>query len=108
MTRTASAAIAIPGAEGLFLRMFRSACSAAIVRAISVDSAFDHAVKAGCTVRMQVMDMFWGDRFGQVIDPFGHTWAMATHKEDVAPEEMGRRQHEFFARMRQAGAAQSD
>jgi PhnB protein len=71
-----------------------------------VDSAFDRAVKAGCTVRTQLMDMFWGDRFGQVIDPFGHTWAMATHKEDVAPEEMQKRQQEFFAKMQQTGGGQ--
>jgi hypothetical protein len=42
--------------------------------------------------------MFWGDRFGQVIDPFGHTWGFATHTEDVSPKEMLRRQQEFFRR----------
>ena len=68
-----------------------------------VDSVFDRAVRAGCTVRIPVTDMFWGDRFGQIIDPFGHTWAIATHKEDVSPEEMGQRQQEFFAKMQQAG-----
>jgi PhnB protein len=65
----------------------------------NVDAAFDRAVKAGCTVRQPVTDMFWGDRFGQLIDPFGHTWSMATHTEDVSPAEMGRRQREMLAKM---------
>jgi PhnB protein len=68
----------------------------------NVDTAFDRAVKAGCTVRMQVSDMFWGDRYGQVIDPFGHTWGLATHKEDVSPEEMRKRQQQYQTQM--AGA----
>src|SRR5215470_17353826 len=52
-----------------------------------VDKAFKRAVDAGCTVKMPVMDMFWGDRYGKVTDPFGHVWGIATHKEDVSPEE---------------------
>jgi uncharacterized glyoxalase superfamily protein PhnB len=56
-----------------------------------VDKLFQQAVAAGATVRMPPADMFWGDRFGQVADPFGHVWSMATHKEDVAPEEMEKR-----------------
>jgi uncharacterized glyoxalase superfamily protein PhnB len=65
------------------------------------DAAFDRAIKAGCTVRSPMMDMFWGDRFGQVIDPFGHTWAFATHLEDLTPKQMAKRQEEFMARMAQ-------
>jgi len=65
----------------------------------NVDKWFDRAVKAGCTVRTPLMDMFWGDRFGQVIDPFGHTWGMATHTEDVSVKEMKRRQQAFLAQM---------
>jgi PhnB protein len=65
------------------------------------DASFDRAVKAGCTVRQKPIDMFWGDRFGQVIDPFGHSWSMATHKEDVSPQEMAKRQQEFVAKMQQ-------
>jgi len=45
------------------------------------------------------MDMFWGDRFGQVSDPFGHIWSLATHKEDVSPDEMARRGEEAMAAM---------
>ena len=56
-----------------------------------VDSMFRRAVGAGAKVLMPVTDMFWGDRFGQVQDPFGHVWSVATHKEDVSPDEMARR-----------------
>ncbi len=52
------------------------------------DSVFDRAVKAGATVAMQLQDMFWGDRYGQVRDPFGHSWSVATHVRDVSLEEM--------------------
>jgi PhnB protein len=45
--------------------------------------------------------MFWGDRFGKVTDPFGHQWGLATHKEDVAPQEMKKRAEAFFAQMAQ-------
>nr|WP_315256409.1 VOC family protein [uncultured Duganella sp.] len=53
-----------------------------------VDAAFKQAVEAGASVRMEVADMFWGDRYGQVTDPFGHHWSIATHVKDVTPEEM--------------------
>ncbi|HEX9171281.1 MAG TPA: VOC family protein, partial [Telluria sp.] len=54
----------------------------------NVDEQFKRAVDAGAKVRMELADMFWGDRYGQVVDPFGHHWSMATHIRDVAPEEM--------------------
>jgi uncharacterized glyoxalase superfamily protein PhnB len=53
-----------------------------------VDSAFDRAVKAGAQVDMPVSDMFWGDRYGKLSDPFGHKWSIATHKRDMSEEEM--------------------
>jgi PhnB protein len=56
-----------------------------------VDAAFKRAVEAGCQVTMPLMDMFWGDRFGRVTDPFGHHWGLASHKEDVSPAEINRR-----------------
>ena len=55
-----------------------------------VDSAFDQAVKAGAKVEMPVGDMFWGDRYGKLADPFGHKWSIATHKADLSAEEMER------------------
>lgn len=56
-----------------------------------VDAAFARAVEAGCTVVMPPTDMFWGDRYAKVLDPFGHQWGVATHIEDVSPEECARR-----------------
>ncbi len=56
-----------------------------------VDEVFKQAVAAGAKIAMPVSDMFWGDRFGQVTDPFGHSWSLATHKEDVQPEELRKR-----------------
>lgn len=56
-----------------------------------VDAVFDAAVKAGATLRRAVEDQFYGDRSGQFEDPFGHCWNVATHIEDVAPDEMSER-----------------
>ncbi len=52
------------------------------------DAMFKKAVKAGATVAMPMADMFWGDRYCLVIDPFGHRWAIATHKKDMSPAQM--------------------
>ena len=64
-----------------------------------VDQLFEQAVAAGATVLMPLANQFWGDRYGQVKDPFGHVWALGQHVEDVAPEEMERRGREMFAKM---------
>jgi len=64
-----------------------------------VDKMFGRAVEAGCTVLAPIMDAFWGDRYGKLADPYGHQWGIATHKEDVSPEDMGKRAAEFFASM---------
>jgi PhnB protein len=56
-----------------------------------VDARFDHAIAAGATETRPVKDQFYGDRSGSLKDPFGHTWTIATHKEDVSPEEMDSR-----------------
>ena len=64
-----------------------------------VDATFKQAVDAGATVTMPLDDMFWGDRFGSVTDPYGHSWAMATHVEDVPPEEMEERSKAAMAAM---------
>ncbi|MFD4839280.1 VOC family protein [Achromobacter sp. NPDC058515] len=53
-----------------------------------VDAAMQQAVSAGAQVTMPAADMFWGDRYGQVVDPFGHRWSIATHKQDLTPEEI--------------------
>jgi uncharacterized glyoxalase superfamily protein PhnB len=64
-----------------------------------VDSAFDRAVKAGATVEMPVADMFWGDRYGKLRDPFGHKWSIGTHKADLSMEEMKKGMEETMAKM---------
>ncbi|USX16015.1 VOC family protein [Oxalobacteraceae bacterium OTU3CAMAD1] len=53
-----------------------------------VDRVFEQALAAGATVRMPLEDQFWGDRYGQVVDPFGHNWSIATHVKDMTQEEM--------------------
>ena len=63
-----------------------------------VDRAFQRAVAAGAEVRMPVADMFWGDRYAKVADPFGHEWGLATHKEDLSASEIARRAEAFFSR----------
>jgi PhnB protein len=64
-----------------------------------VDAVVKQAVEAGATVEMEVSDQFWGDRFGSVVDPFGHHWSIATHVEDVPPEEMAERGKAAMAAM---------
>ncbi|PYU12498.1 MAG: glyoxalase [Acidobacteria bacterium] len=56
-----------------------------------VDALFNQAVSAGAKVQRPVQDQFYGDRIGGVTDPFGHVWYIATHKEEVSPEEMRKR-----------------
>ena len=63
------------------------------------DAMFNRALSAGATVKMPLADMFWGDRYGKLTDPFGHEWGVATHKEDVSREEMERRGKEAMAAM---------
>jgi len=62
-----------------------------------VDASFDRAVKAGAKATMPVADMFWGDRYGTVTDPFGHSWGVATHKEDLTAQEVEERGKAFWA-----------
>ena len=69
----------------------------------NVDTAFDQAISAGATVKMPVDDTFWGDRYGQVADPFGHTWSIATHTQDLTLEEINAGAQEFFAKMAEEG-----
>ena len=67
-----------------------------------VDAAYRKAIDAGATETMAPENMFWGDRFGTVTDPFGHSWQIATHVEDLTPEEMAKRGQEAMASMAQA------
>ena len=65
------------------------------------DAVFNQAVSAGAKVVMPLADQFWGDRYGKLADPFGHEWAVATHLEDLTPEEMKKRQEIAMAQMSQ-------
>jgi PhnB protein len=67
----------------------------------NVDTVFNQAVSAGAQVEAPVADMFWGDRYGKLKDPFGHSWSVATHMEDVAPAEMAKRMKDATAKMAQ-------
>ena len=60
------------------------------------DAAFGRAVEAGATVSMPLADMFWGDRYGKLVDPFGHHWSIAAHLEDLTPEQMQERMAAAF------------
>ena len=63
------------------------------------DAMFNKAVRMGATAKMPLADMFWGDRYGKLTDPFGHIWGIATHIEDVSEAEMERRGKEAMAAM---------
>jgi len=67
-----------------------------------VDGAFDRAVKAGAKVEMPVTDMFWGNRYGKLSDPFGHKWSIATHKRDMSAQEIEKEQAEFMSKMQKS------
>ena len=60
------------------------------------DAVFKRAVDAGAQVKMPMEDQFWGDRCGTLKDPHGYTWTIATHKEDLTPQEMQQRQAEWM------------
>jgi PhnB protein len=64
-----------------------------------VDAVVKQAVDAGATVTTDVADQFWGDRFGTITDPFGHVWSIATHVEDLTPEEIAERGQAAMAAM---------
>jgi uncharacterized glyoxalase superfamily protein PhnB len=64
-----------------------------------VDAAYKQALNAGCLSKMEPADMFWGDRFSSISDPFGHVWSLATHVEDLDKDEVAKRQTAFFKQM---------
>jgi PhnB protein len=70
----------------------------------NVDSTYQQAVKAGGKTVMEPIDMFYGDRSGGVKDPSGNTWFIATHKEDVAPQELQKRANDFMKQQKSRAA----
>ena len=63
------------------------------------DKIFKQAVDAGAVITMPIMDAFWGDRFGTIMDPYGHSWAVATHQIDMTPEGLRKAGEEYFANL---------
>lgn len=93
----------MPGGEGRSPQSLGGSSVSMFVYVENVDSVFNQAVQAGAKADMPPQDMFWGDRFGKLTDPFGHLWGLATHVEDVAPDEIEKRAREFRAQTAQAG-----
>jgi uncharacterized glyoxalase superfamily protein PhnB len=77
------------GGTGIYIHMYVE----------DADATFNKAVAAGAKPTMPIMNAFWGDRYGQIEDPFGHIWGIATHKIDMSPEELAKAGQEFFKHM---------
>lgn len=66
----------------------------------NTDDVFNKAISAGAKSQMAPMDAFWGDRFGSIVDPFGHVWAIATRKKDMTPDEVKQAGEKFMKQMK--------
>lgn len=95
----------MPGSACKSPRSLNGTTSGVMLYVGDVDAVFNKAVSAGAEVESPVADMFWGDRYGRLKDPFGHSWSVATHKEDVAPAEMSKRMKDAMSKMTQHGSA---
>ena len=73
----------------------------------NVDAMFERAVKGGCKVESPLQNQFWGDRFAKLRDPFGHSWGIAQHVEDVASQEMEKRAAAWMSQMSKAAGAKA-
>jgi PhnB protein len=81
----------IPQASGKSPKTLGGTTAAVMVYVPDVDKTYKQAIAAGATGGEAPTNMFWGDRYGKLTDPFGHEWSIATHVEDVTPEEMEKR-----------------
>lgn len=72
-------------------KVLGGATASVLVYVDDVDAAVSRAVDAGAELTMEPKDQFWGDRLGEVYDPFGHSWLIATHVEDLTQEEIAER-----------------
>ena len=93
----------VPGMEGGAPEKYGGSPASLHLYVEDVDAAVERAVTAGAQVRMPVADMFWGDRYAKVADPFGYEWGLATRKEDLTPEEIRRGAEEFFKKQSGGG-----
>jgi PhnB protein len=89
----------MPGSENRSPKALGGSPVGIFLYVTDVDAAFQKAVAAGAKVDKPLENMFWGDRYGKLTDPFGHSWSMATHIEDVAPAEMQKRMQAAMAKM---------
>jgi PhnB protein len=94
----------VPGGGGRSPQSLGGSCVSMFLYVDDVDATFDQAVNAGAKADATPSDMFWGDRFGRLTDPFGHLWGIATHIEDVAPQELEKRMQAAMAQMSQKTA----
>jgi PhnB protein len=92
----------MPGSETRSPQSLGGTTAGVFLYVKDVDAAFHKATTAGAKATAQPADMFWGDRYGKLMDPFGHAWSLATHKEDVAPAEMKKRTEVHMAKMAEA------
>ncbi len=81
------------------LRVSIAEFGSAPARADDVDAAFQRAIEAGTIPKIPVANAFYGDRYGQLTDPFGHVWALATVLEKLTPEQVDERAMEHFGQM---------
>jgi PhnB protein len=91
----------MPGAGNRSPKSLGGTSSGVFLYVTDVDSSYKRAVDAGAKSDMPPADMFWGDRFGKLTDPYGHSWMIATHQEDVAPAEMQKRMQQESAKRAQ-------
>jgi PhnB protein len=94
---------AFPGATSRPPTELGGTTAGAFMYVEDVDAVVKRAVESGATITMEIADQFWGDRFGSITDPFGHSWSIATHVEDVPPEEMAERAKAAMAAMSSPG-----
>ncbi len=94
---------AFPGATSRPPTELGGTTAGAFMYVEDVDGVVKRAVESGATITMEIADQFWGDRFGSITDPFGHSWSIATHVEDVPPDEMAERAKAAMAEMSSSG-----
>ncbi len=88
----------MPGTGNKAPESLNGTCGGLFLYVENVDSVYDQAIQAGAKADQRPADQFWGDRYGKLTDPFGYSWSVATHKEDVPADEMRRRAQEAMNR----------
>jgi len=94
---------AFPGATSRPPTELGGTTAGAFMYVEDVDAVVKRAVESGATITMEIADQFWGDRFGTITDPFGHSWSIATHVEDVPADEIAARAKAAMAEMGSSG-----